>query len=125
MKEYIGNDNITLHIYDETLYSMASIEISYIPICADLLDYDIKDSWFFNRLIVPPNMRNKGIATKFMTRLIEILDEKDMRLVNTVNPYGDLNEDQLITFYKKFGFKEGSLDPNLKGLLVYFPEIKK
>ena len=124
MKEYIGNDNITLNFINKELNQSACIEISHLPSFKDLLDEDIDDCWFFNRLFVSPKIRNQGIATKLMNRLIEILDEKNICLVNTVNSYGDLDQDQLITFYKKFGFRDGCSDSNYKGLLVYIPNKK-
>lgn len=120
MKENIGKDNISLYIIGKR--TCACAEISHTTYYIDLLDKKIEDAWFFNRLFVPSEMRNKGIATQLMNRLIEILDEYNICLINTVNAYGDLNEDQLITFYKKFGFKEGCSDPKLKGLLVYIPK---
>lgn len=60
--------------------------------------------YYFNRLIVHNSLRNKGIATALMTKLISILDEEKIILHCDVNPYGELNMEQLISFYGKFGF---------------------
>lgn len=75
------------------------------------------DHWCFNRLVVHQRLRGQGIATKLMGRLTETLDRQQILLVNDVNPYGDLSFQQLIRFYKKFGFVE----TDTPGRLVRYP----
>lgn len=64
--------------------------------------------FWFSRLHVKPAYRRKGIATALMTRLVEILDRDRICVMCEVNPYGDLSREQLIAFYKKFGFRQTS-----------------
>jgi len=77
---------------------LASAEISKFP--------GENHIWYFNRLIVPKAFRNKKIATKLMNKLTTILDKNKIILYCDINPYGDLNFDQLKDFYKKFGFED-------------------
>lgn len=76
-------------------YHLASIEISKIP---------DEDNWYFNRLIVPKEFRHQGYATKLLCELEKIADEKAMNIVLDINPYGDLNHEQLHNLYMKHGF---------------------
>lgn len=118
MEEYADDFTITLMYYENEATGSGIIEISRVPICNNLLDEPLKDPWFFNRLCISEKLRNKGVATLMMKRLIEILDEKRIDLINTVNPYGDLNEEELIKFYKKFGFTNGSSKEFHENLLI-------
>ena len=68
---------------------------------------DVTGTWYyFNRLLVNKNIRGRGLATKLMSRVIFWADTENINILNELNPYGDLNMDQLISFYKKFGFKQ-------------------
>jgi ribosomal protein S18 acetylase RimI-like enzyme len=52
--------------------------------------------------------RRRGHGTQLMKRLIKIADQMQLNLILEVGAYGtdkDPNNDQLTTFYKKFGFK--------------------
>lgn len=75
---------------------LAVAELSILP----------DNTWYFNRLNVPPEYRNKGIATKLMLMLIDAAAKYKITICCDINPYGDLNYDQLKKFYKKFGFVE-------------------
>lgn len=48
--------------------------------------------------------RNKGIAKKLMKNLIVELDKNGWDCLCEINPYGDLDYEQLLKFYKSFGF---------------------
>lgn len=76
------------------------------------------NEWYFNRLIVHESMRNKGIAKILMNELIEILDNKQIILINDINPYGDLNFKQLVKFYNKYNFKKSEF----KGRFIRYPK---
>ena len=68
---------------------------------------DVTGTWYyFNRLLVNENIRGRGLATKLMSRVIFWADTEDVNILNELNPYGGLNMDQLISFYKKFGFEQ-------------------
>lgn len=61
---------------------------------------------YFSRLLVPPEFRKQGIATVLMTLMCKRLDARRIDLLCEINPYGEMNKEQLTTFYKKFGFVE-------------------
>ena len=62
--------------------------------------------FYFNRLFVQPEFRNKGYATEILKTLLEKFKEKHYVLYLDINPYGDLNYEELETFYMKHGFKK-------------------
>ena len=62
--------------------------------------------FYFNRLFVQPEFRNKGYATEMLKTLLEKFKEKHYVLYLDINPYGDLNYEELETFYMKHGFKK-------------------
>ena len=74
--------------------------------------------WFFNRLYVHERMRCNGAASILMDELVKVLDEEKIVLVNQVNPYGDLDYDQLVEFYKKYDF----VDMEIEGGLIRYPK---
>lgn len=94
--------------YTRMTYKMAQVEAQ-----------EIKDSWLVTRLIVPPSMRQQGIASQLMQTMCSWADEGKHKLVLTINPYGDLSREQLQVFVKKFGFRE----KDCTGLFVRDPSI--
>lgn len=62
--------------------------------------------WFFNRLIVHKNLRGKGLGTILIMKVADFCKENNISLVNVMNPYGDLDMEQLKQFYTKHGFVE-------------------
>jgi len=76
--------------------------------------------YYFNRLFVPQQLRRQGIATKLMTQVVEWADTNNYNIWNDINPYGEMDLDQLIKFYKKFGFEEiaGAAPYSGKGSLI-------
>ena len=56
------------------------------------------------RIVVSEEMRNQGIGTELMNRLCAYADSQGVLLDLCINPYGDLNYEQLVQFYSKFGF---------------------
>lgn len=101
------NDYVSVSMIVDKSY-LASAEVSRLD----------DNYWYFNRLIVPPNIRNRGIATKIMKQLIKVLDEKSITLVCDINPYGDLDFDKLHEFYCKYGFIDDD-----KFNLIRHPEV--
>lgn len=51
-------------------------------------------------------VEGQGEGTKMMRRLVQILDEKDITVINGVNPYGSMDLEALTGFYKKYGFED-------------------
>ena len=75
---------------------IASAEISKLPATDGV--------WYFNRLIVPKQFRNLGYAKKLLTKLVSVCKEKKINLMCDINPYGDLDFNQLHKLYSSFGF---------------------
>ncbi len=63
-----------------------------------------KECFWFNRLNVPVNMRNQGIGKLLIQAVQSYMNEIDGLLLNCSNAYGDLNQEQLISYYQKNGF---------------------
>lgn len=57
-------------------------------------------------------VEGQGEGTKLMERLVQILDEKQITVVNGVNPYGSskrqgrMSMGELKDFYRKYGFED-------------------
>jgi len=62
--------------------------------------------WFFNRLVVHKSLRGKGIGTALMKKVVNFCKSNNISLINGMNPYGDLDFEQLKRFYLKHGFIE-------------------
>lgn len=62
--------------------------------------------WFFNRLIVHRNLRGKGLGAALINKVVDFCKENYISLINGMNPYGDLDMEQLKQFYIKHGFVE-------------------
>ena len=81
---------------------------------------------YFNRLYVRPEHRRKGFGTKLLTRLLEIIKEKDLELQLDINPYGDMDYAQLESFYMKHGFEKSIIsDTELGEFYTYFYNKKE
>lgn len=75
--------------------------------------------YYFSRLNVPEQLRGKGLAKLLMKETIDFCRENNAMLINTVNPYGDMNLQQLNEFYEKCGMKL----VNKQGLLIFSNNI--
>ena len=73
--------------------------------------------WYFNRLFVPVKLRNRGIASKLLEKLLEVMKRDGMTVVLEINPYGDLNLRELRELYMRYGFKKTRGE-----YLIYTPE---
>jgi len=51
-------------------------------------------------------VEGQGEGTRLMDRLVQILDERKITVVNILNPYGSMGMDELKDFYRKYGFKD-------------------
>ena len=60
--------------------------------------------FWFNRLKAGFGGEGKGSGRLLMQELVKILAQKDITVLNHVNPYGSLSMSQLRAFYKKYGF---------------------
>lgn len=82
---------------------------------------NVEKVYYFSRLKVPEKITNQGIGKALMQKTIEFCKENNAMLINTVNPYGDLNLKQLNEFYEKAGMKL----LNKNGFLVYSLNINQ
>lgn len=65
-------------------------------------------TWFwFARLNVPPAIRRMKFATRLMESVAQWADSEGVHILLGINPYGDLNFEQLVNFYVRFGFVAG------------------
>jgi GNAT superfamily N-acetyltransferase len=71
--------------------------------------------YYFSRLNVSEKLRGKRIGKILMEKTINFCKENNAMLINTVNPYGEMNLEQLNNFYEKSGMKLVNED----GLLIY------
>lgn len=61
-------------------------------------------------------VERQGEGTKLMKRLVQILDERKITVVNGPNAYGSMSLEQLKIFYRKYGFKDVD-----EGIMVRYP----
>jgi hypothetical protein len=112
---------------DEVIYMMtngrAICELSVFGMKKNkefLSGFDIECPYplfFFHRIrSVEESM---GHGTVLMKRLIEICDEKGIAILNSINPYGRMNLEELKEWFGKYGFFEVS-----EHVIVRFPEEK-
>lgn len=109
-----GHGCIVINYTDDSLESSGTASATI----TEGLDYGEVGSWGFNLLFVPPEMRNRGVASRLMSELVKILDEDSIILFNYIEPYGDLDFGQLKCFYKKYGFVEIE---KFVGCLIRYP----
>ena len=65
-----------------------------------------RDSLNVSKIIVPKELRGKGIGTKVMHLITKYADEHNM--ITTLSPstdYGATSKSRLVSFYRRFGFK--------------------
>lgn len=95
------------HIFENN--HLGSAELSQInpSLFSELISCPDKNLWvFFNRLFVNENIRNRKVATRLMQQVVEWATDNKINIIIEVNPYGDLDFDQLVRFYKKFDFEQ-------------------
>jgi hypothetical protein len=84
---------------------LAIAELSIIP-DNSLVD-NMDGTWFyFNRLNVPLEFRNQGIASQMVDIITGICDKNKYNIWLDINPYGEMNYFQLKIFYIKNGFRK-------------------
>lgn len=76
---------------------------------------NVNGVFYFSRLNVPEKIRGRGIGKELMKETIDFCEKKNYMLINTVNPYGDMNLEELNQFYENSGMKLVNKD----GLLIY------
>lgn len=75
------------------------------------------DSMYFNRLYIRPEYRGKGLGSKLLDRLLELVKDRNIELQLDINPYGEMDYLELECFYVRHGFKKYKVnDVNILGL---------
>jgi hypothetical protein len=59
----------------------------------------------FNRIFVPSGFRNQRFGSFILDKVVEWAKREKVFIVNDMNPYGDLNLEELTAFFVKHGFK--------------------
>lgn len=101
IKEILTDKSI--FVYCEYNNTLSVSECSLID-TVDPLDNKC-NALYFNRVFVHPEVRNNGIGTKLVKRMLELVDGYDLPLCCDINSYGDLDYDALYQWYLNLGFK--------------------
>lgn len=116
MIELISDTNITLMIPEGSI-SKAICQLSFIY--PDIYGFKPEDKvFYFNRIKVEPKYEGQGLGAEMMKRMVEICDQQGIIVVCDVNPYGSLDHDQLVKWYKSYDFKDYS-HKEYQGLVRY------
>ena len=84
---------------------LCSAELSHFIIDLDIPSVNLNQPiYYFNRLIVPPKVRNRGISKLLLQQVADWADQEKINIINEINPYGNLTLNHLIHLYKKYGF---------------------
>lgn len=73
---------------------------------ATRIDEERKNVYYFNRLFVKPDYRGKGYSRKLLEKFVQELDTNKIIVELDINPYGDLDYNQLKKLYEEFDFKQ-------------------
>ena len=107
LHEKIVNNDRSLVVYmsvGQQLVCEASASRQGVPLTTSTVDAD--DHWYFNRLFVKPQWRHRGLAKKILTRFTQLCADRRLVMLCDVNPYGDLDREQLMNLYRRFGFTD-------------------
>ena len=118
------NECKNFSIKKEGKLSSATLSLIDNKCVSRFIKINSNDIWYyFNRLYVHPEIRNQGIATLLLKQVTVWADENKINILNEINPYGDLNLDNLILLYSKFGFKRVKKCKNL--MIRYYKKKNK
>jgi GNAT superfamily N-acetyltransferase len=92
-------------IQDDVEAFEASLAIKYPEIQKVGMYYETSNnSLFLSDMYIKPEHRGQGIGSKLMADIVEYADRVGLPLVLIPDPDGGMTRNQLIAFYKKFGF---------------------
>lgn len=105
---HVNRDNISLMTEDGSICQLDRADYLKNQVPAE-----IGDSHLFWFVRLKSKTEGKGNGSFLMRELVKILDENKLWVLNSINPYGSMNLEQLIKFYQKYGFtlldKEGGM----------------
>lgn len=64
------------------------------------------DIWVFQRITVTEDRRSEGFGSDVLKKLVEYLDANKIDLYANVHSSGNLSDEQLLAWYKRYGFVE-------------------
>lgn len=129
----ISDSNISISYLDKEKHKIAVSEVSIMDktLILTALNESITDVFefttmmnianmsehfgFYSRLNVPVSMRGNNIGSLLLDETLKVCAEKNIFLLNTINPYGDFSHDELLQFYERHGMTKISDE----GVLVY------
>lgn len=106
IKESVRDDSISLNVIEGHRLAVCELAKMIEP---ESFGLPSGEWFFFSRLNVPERLRGRGIGSALMSRLVELLDEHQLNVVNEINPYGresDMGFKELKAFYEKYGFSQ-------------------
>jgi hypothetical protein len=99
-------------------FDKETITIAELTLCDMRLPEFKGQCYYFNRLIT--KMPKCGGATNILKQVIEYVDSVKIPIISYVNAYGKMKHEDLVKFYKKFGFVESKEFKDK--VLFYFPK---
>jgi len=69
--------------------------------------------WHFNRLYLHKTLRNRGIGTALIRKVVEFCKNNNITLFTGINPYDGTSYEQLRKFFIKNGFVESPIEDML------------
>jgi len=79
---------------------LSPIRIAVLDVCL------VEDFFLITRINVPVEFRSQGYGTALMEKVTEDADLEEVTLALEICPYGELDYDQLQSWYERFGFEE-------------------
>lgn len=94
----------------------------YNPYSLAVVDlvYSSNGIFMIARINVPTAHRGNGIASELLRQVLEDADKEGVTLHLGVSPSNGLDYDQLVAWYKRYGFE----DSLIRGLLHRTPKVK-
>jgi len=106
-------------LYDKKL--AGSCELGLVK--EEFMGYKGPFLWF-SRLFVKPEHRGKGLASHMLEKACRWADEKGYPILNLARPYvgEEMPAEELIEFYKKFGFEVKEYEPGVSAIMWREPK---
>lgn len=96
--------SVSFMVRGEKCFDLGILDISRFGV--EIEGATNEDVWYFNRINVSYDMRGKGVGRELMNSMIEYVKERKISLVCEINPYGEMDYNQLKRFYMSCGFED-------------------